>query len=246
MLFRDEMLSFHKTKLKTPLYRALLDIFEVPEQYKRSARDSPISRNDMMCVLCNSVFTTYMEQIRNGVTKEDLSAQVHELCVTLNLQSDRVCTGLIERNIQEFMYIVNQRPTLTTEQMCGMIFQNLNCASEEALRGFDFTVNVDPNKPALSGSKDTSIGQSANDLVVAHITDPHYDPSYQVGSFAACEETNCCRYDQPIPPGSDPSVAAGRWGDYRYCDSPYEAVVDAFTQIRRQHSVGWARGAVPM
>lgn len=231
-------MRFHHTKEKSSLYGALLDVFEVPPQFKRSGRsNAPIGRNDMMCTLCNSVFEAYMAEIRNGATKDEISALVNELCVGLNLQTERVCEGLIERNVEEFMYIVNQRPNLTPEQMCGMIFQNLNCASEEAMTGFDFTVNVDANKPALSGSKDTSVDPSTSDLVIAHITDPHYDPSYQVGSYAACEETNCCRYDQEIPAGSDPSVAAGRWGDYRYCDSPLEAVVDAFTQIRRQHQV---------
>lgn len=232
------MLKVHSSKEKTSLYSALLEVFEVPEQLKRSGRTNIATpRNDMMCVLCNSVFSAYMDEIRNGATSAEISALVNELCVDLNLQTKRVCEGLIARNVEEFMFIVLQRPQLTPEQMCGMIFQNLNCASDATMAGFDFTVNVDANKPALSGSKDTSVAPSANDLTVAHITDPHYDPAYQVGSYAACEETNCCRFDQPIPAGSDPSVAAGRWGDYRYCDSPLEAVIDAFTQIRRKHTV---------
>lgn len=241
-------MKFHETKKASPLYSALLDVFEVPAQFKRSGRtqpiarndplsrsDQPIGRDDMMCTLCNSVFEALSEEIRNGATKEDITEIVMELCVGLNLQTQRVCEGLIERNVQEFMYIVNERPTLTSEQMCGMIFQNLQCASESAMTGFEFTVDVDANKPALTGSKDTSVDPGSNDLTIAHITDPHYDPSYQVGSYADCEETNCCRFDQPIPEGADPSVGAGRWGDYRYCDSPWDAVVDAFTQIRRQH-----------
>lgn len=233
------MVRFHETKEKTPLYSALLDIFQVPAEFKRSGRSkpNPFDSSDMMCVLCDSVMSAYMQEIRNGVSQEELTGMVNELCVTLNLQTERVCKGLIDLNIGEFMYIVQQRPTLTPEQMCGIIFQNLNCASEGALAGFDFTVNVDANKPALIGSKDTSVGQSASDLKIVHITDPHYDPSYRVGSLAACEETNCCRYDQPIPEGQDPAVVgAGRWGDYRWCDSPLEAVVDAFTQIHRQHT----------
>lgn len=238
-LFRDEMLKFHQTKEKTPLYGALLDIFRVPQQFKRSGSSSnePTPRNDMMCVLCTSVLGAYIEEIRNGATTEEISDLVEELCVGLNLQTERVCKGLIERNVNEFMYIINNRPNLTPEQTCGMIFQNLNCASDEAMADFDFTVNVDPNKPALSGSKDTSVMPSSSDLTIAHITDPHYDPAYQVGSYAACDETNCCRYDQPIPEGADASVGAGRWGDYRFCDSPLEAVIDAFTQIRRNHKV---------
>lgn len=238
-MFRDEMLKYHSTKKTSPLYEALLDIFEVPPQLKRSGSrtNEPVPRNDMMCVLCTSVIGGLMDEIRGGATEAEISDIVLELCVSLNLQTPRVCEGLIERNVGEFMYILNERPSLTTEQTCGMIFQGMSCASEAAMAVFDFTVNVDSNKPALTGSKDTSVAPSNNDLVVAHITDPHYDPAYMVGSYAACEETNCCRYDQPLPVGASSSDAAGRWGDYRYCDSPLEAVLDAFTQIRRQHAV---------
>lgn len=103
---------------------------------------------------------------------------------------------------------------------------------------FEWSVNVNPNKPPLTGSKDTSVAPSANDLKVVHITDPHYDPSYLVGSWAACDEPNCCRFDQVLPEGSPATERAGRWGDYRDCDSPLDAVIDAFGAIRREHSVG--------
>lgn len=234
-LFADEMMKFHQTKQTTPLYSALLDIFTVPEKLKKLGREEPIPRNDVMCVLCNSVFGPYIEEIRAGTSKEEMTELVMELCVALNLQSERVCRGLINLNIEELMYIVLQRPSLQADQLCAIVFQNLECPAEN-METFEWTVNVDPNKPALSGSKDTSVAPSSSDLTVVHITDPHYDPNYQVGSFAACEEPVCCRFDQSIPAGSDPSVAAGRWGDYRYCDSPLDAVIDAFTQIRRQHS----------
>lgn len=191
----------------------------------------------MMCTLCTSALGAYMDEIRAGANAAEITDLVMELCVGLNLQTERVCQGLIDRNVNEFIYIINERPQLTVEQTCGLIFQSMSCASEEAMSDFEWTVNVDSNKPALSGSKDTSVNPSASDLIVAHITDPHFDPAYQAGSYAACEETNCCRYDQPLPADAPPSDAAGRWGDYRYCDSPYEAVVDAFTQIRRQHQV---------
>lgn len=73
--------------------------------------------------------------------------------------------------------------------------------------------------------------------MIAHITDPHYDPNYQIGTWAACDEPCCCRFDQPLPAGAPASDAAQRWGDYRDCDSPAEVVVDAFQQVRRQHQV---------
>lgn len=187
-----------------------------------------------MCTLCNSALTFYMEEIRAGATVEQINEMVVELCMTVNISTERVCRGIIGVNVREVFYIVDQRPSLTVEQLCGVIFQS-SCPMSD-LTPFEWTVNVDANKPPITGSKDNSVPRSPNDLTIAHITDPHYDPTYMVGSMAECDEPNCCRYDQPMPEGSSSSQAAGRWGDYRDCDSPLEAVQDAFAQIRRQHT----------
>lgn len=161
------------------------------------------------------------------------------LCVAMNLQTERVCRGLVELNIEELMFIINQRPNLSAHKMCGVIFQGRFCASDATLAEFDFSIDVDANQPELRGSKDNSVAPSENDLTIVHITDPHLDRKYQTGSLAACNETSCCRNDQPIPENQkdDPSVAASRWGDYRKCDSPLEVISDACGQIRRQHEV---------
>lgn len=188
-----------------------------------------------MCTLCNSVLGAYVEMIREGATESEVTESVMELCTILNISTERVCRGAIESNIYELAYIVTERPNLSTPQLCGIVFQS-SCPSDD-LDVFEWTVDVDPNQPALTGSKDTSVAPSASDLKFAQITDPHYDPSYMTGSWAACDEYNCCRYDQPLPAAADASEGAGRWGDYRDCDSPLDAVVDAFTQIQRQNPV---------
>lgn len=168
-----------------------------------------------------------------------MTEKLVNFCTNLKLQPKRVCRGLIELNIGQLMFIIKNRPSLTGKKMCAVIFQDRNCYPEAIFPDFDFTIDVDPNKPELSESKNSGVSPSASDLTIAHITDPHYDPKYQVGSLAACEEPSCCRNDQPIPEdqANDTSVAANRWGDYRKCDSPLEAVEDAFAQIRRQHQV---------
>lgn len=136
------------------------------------------------------------------------------------------------------MYIVSNRPKLTAKQMCGLVFQVRNCASDETLSDFDFTITIDENRPELMTAKDSSVSPGPNDLTIVHITDPHYDHRYAVGSLADCVEPSCCRSDQPVPESrGNESIAAERWGDYRKCDSPHDVVEDAYTQIRRQHQV---------
>lgn len=48
-----------------------------------------------------------------------------------------------------------------------------------------------------------------------------------------CGEGACCRLNQGPP--SKAENAAGKWGDYRDCDSPWEAVVDIIKNIKSQY-----------
>jgi len=50
---------------------------------------------------------------------------------------------------------------------------------------------------------------------------------YQEGSNAVCGEPLCCRANDGKP--SDPANAAGKWGDYRGCDTP-KVVIDNLMQ----------------
>lgn len=206
---------------------------------REESSDNNNNNRDNSCGLCNLIVSQYMRDIRGGASKETMTEKLVNFCTNLNLQPKRVCRGLVELNIGQLMFIIKNRPSLTGKKMCGVIFQDRNCYPEAVFPDFDFTIEVDPNKPGLTDSKNSGVPPSATDLTIAHITDPHYDPKYQVGSLAACPEPSCCRNDQPIPEDqvNDTSVAANRWGDYRKCDSPLEAVEDAFMQIRRQHQV---------
>ncbi|XP_064103254.1 sphingomyelin phosphodiesterase-like isoform X1 [Macrobrachium nipponense] len=62
------------------------------------------------------------------------------------------------------------------------------------------------------------VSEGKHVLKVLHLTDPHFDPEYQVGSNAVCEAPMCCNADSGVP--KRPADAAGKWGDYRNCDSP--------------------------
>lgn len=72
------------------------------------------------------------------------------------------------------------------------------------------------------------------DLNIIHITDLHVDFNYLHKSNADCLELSCCHEKVS---NSSADIEAGIWGDYRQCDSPYEAIVDALKQIKKEHSV---------
>lgn len=72
-------------------------------------------------------------------------------------------------------------------------------------------------------------------LKVLQITDIHYDPYYQEGSESDCGFPMCCRASTGMAKSS--KTAAGKWGDYRKCDSPLRLIENAFQHILNTHRV---------
>lgn len=68
---------------------------------------------------------------------------------------------------------------------------------------------------------------------ILHLTDLHYDPLYQVGALGPCEFPVCCQADSGNV--TFPGDAAGHWGDYNYCDTPWHAVEDILNQNKLNH-----------
>lgn len=74
-----------------------------------------------------------------------------------------------------------------------------------------------------------SPGNGGKKLIsVVHLTDIHIDPYYQEGAAAACGEPLCCRSTEGK---IDSDKMAGKWGDYRSCDTPIRTVRHAMKHI---------------
>lgn len=72
-------------------------------------------------------------------------------------------------------------------------------------------------------------------IKVLQITDMHWDPNYAEGSNAACDEPLCCRWSNGEP--EIPKDAAGKWGDYRKCDTPMITIDNMLEHIKNTHKV---------
>ena len=79
------------------------------------------------------------------------------------------------------------------------------------------------------------IQEGAATFKVLHVSDTHYDPYYQEGTNADCKEPLCCRLTNGPAPNA--AAAAGRWGDYRKCDTPKRTVDNMLTHISTTHPV---------
>lgn len=75
---------------------------------------------------------------------------------------------------------------------------------------------------------------NAAQLRILHFTDIHYDDIYKVGGNALCDDPLCCGNNQGEP--ANAAAAAGAWGDYRYCDTPWHAVLDLMNRTSKEVS----------
>lgn len=121
---------------------------------------------------------------------------------------------------------------MTPAHMCTLFL------GEACLGGSDprheWKVKFPPTKkPANHMTK--SPPENKPKLKVLQITDTHYDPYYQEGSDSDCDAPMCCRATSGWP--KSPATAAGRWGDYRKCDSPRRLIENAFQHIVDTHKV---------
>ncbi|KXJ72006.1 hypothetical protein RP20_CCG019143 [Aedes albopictus] len=231
--FRREFQIWKQTGVKTPHFKEMLEAWKFTEdQRRKELEDLPIQMEGTLCVLCRSVVGQLMDQRREGASRADLFATAYELCTTLQIQEPDVCHGVIELNIDFFLYIFDSRPTVGADTVCAVVFQSSACTLTDP-EFINWSVNVNPRSTPITGSKHFPNARGPNDIKVIHITDLHYDPLYLVGHNAVCNRPACCRSDQGIP--DNVLERAGKWGDYRDCDSPWDAVDDVIDHVATNH-----------
>ncbi|KAI5640562.1 calcineurin-like phosphoesterase domain-containing protein [Phthorimaea operculella] len=76
-------------------------------------------------------------------------------------------------------------------------------------------------------------GKNVPTIKVLQLSDTHFDPYYEEGANADCNEPLCCR--PTSGPVLKPGDGAGRWGDYRKCDTPKRTIEHMLKHIADTH-----------
>jgi sphingomyelin phosphodiesterase len=182
------------------------------------------------CAACRTVVAAMMfDRRNNGAHQDDLADTAVNLCGVLTDFSPPVCRGTIDMFTESVVYIVDSRPSLTATQMCSFVLQG-ECGGPDPV--FNFEINVSPGPP-VTQSKSVSAPRSPDELVIIHFTDIHIDENYLVNGWGNCGNPVCCRRNDGMP--SNPADAAGFWGDFRDCNTPFHTVENMMRQIRAQH-----------
>lgn len=184
-------------------------------------------QDSLLCKLCNIGVGTIITARRLGTRKDRIFFVLTQLCRLLIMNNEEVCDGFLNQNLDTLLYIIDNRPFLRSSKVCSILLQDRRC--KDLLRR-DWSLDL-PRQP--SNAPNSTLGDiQSGSLKLLHITDIHYDPQYSEGSNADCGGPICCQ--KGTVPESE-SAAAGYWGDYRNCDSPWYAILDLLEQLKKEH-----------
>nr|XP_022905481.1 sphingomyelin phosphodiesterase-like isoform X2 [Onthophagus taurus] len=181
------------------------------------------------CTACKAGAGLLQHYIKTGKTEKEIKSTIYQFCVNLKIQSPRVCEGITEQFAPEVIYVLGQ-VKIGPEEICSFVIGD-GCG--DVYNPYhDWEVIFPPvPKPTLIEQKIPEI--QAPTFKVLHLSDTHYDPYYLEGSNADCNEPLCCRLTNG--PAASKEQAAGKWGDYRKCDTPKRTVDNLLTHISDTH-----------
>lgn len=190
-----------------------------------------------LCGMCYLVMNELLNMRRvQNKSEENIKRLALEMCVDFEIQSEEVCHGVIELNAPSVFFIIDNRPNLTANTVCRMLLNDGDCVNTFDDNNLEFSVEIDSGTSSRTTRARGKARQKVEDLTVVHFSDIHVDLKYVVGAFTDCDEFACCRETDETNE-TESIGAAGYWGDYRNCDTPWRAIIDVFDQIRRQHPV---------
>ncbi|XP_063219326.1 sphingomyelin phosphodiesterase isoform X2 [Bacillus rossius redtenbacheri] len=201
----------------------LFDLKQVMQELETSVMSK------VSCTACKAGAGLLQHYIHAGKTLDDIKKIVLQFCISLKIQSPRVCEGITELFVGEVVYVL-QQVTLGPEEICSFVIGD--ACGDVYNPTHEWHVAFPPvQKPDVVPQKPPSPG--APTFKVLHLSDTHFDPYYHEGSNANCKEPLCCRLTNG--PARTSHDAAGRWGDYRKCDTPKRTVDHMLQHISNTH-----------
>ncbi|XP_050417111.1 sphingomyelin phosphodiesterase [Patella vulgata] len=164
------------------------------------------------CTFCKASVGLLQELVAESSSEEEIRIQIERLCIYLGIEDARVCEGLSHEFKTEVLTVFDQL-ILRPNEVCALLLEN--CGTPyNPLDDWNVTL-ANRTKPPVVPPKLPKA--SSPTLRVLQLSDIHLDMLYKVGTNAECNEPLCCR-----PPDGQPAKGvpgAGKWGDYRNCDT---------------------------
>ncbi|CAH4031126.1 sphingomyelin phosphodiesterase isoform X2 [Pieris brassicae] len=182
------------------------------------------------CTACKAGAGLLQHYMRLGKSKEEINKMIYKFCVSLNIQSARVCDGITRLFGSEVIYVL-KRVTYGPDEICSFVIGD---ACGDVYNPYhEWEVAFPPVPKPPRHDLEAPI-EKAPSFKVLQISDTHFDPYYAEGSNAECNEPLCCRASNG--PALTPGGGAGRWGDYRKCDTPKRTIDHMLKHIADTHT----------
>ncbi|XP_072401672.1 sphingomyelin phosphodiesterase-like [Diabrotica undecimpunctata] len=190
-----------------------------------------VIRNKIPCGVCKLGIGLLRSHLNNGDSMEEIRTKVIQLCVSLKIESEKVCAGFFDVFGPELVPAFNTS-VLDSSQTCMMVFgESCPSVSNEL---HEWSIDIPTNELNVEESQTKRRNVEVPVLKVLHLSDTHLDLDYLEGSPANCDEPLCCR-NYSTPSSTEPLVSAGRWGSYNKCDSPKILIEHMLNHIALEH-----------
>ncbi|XP_041360844.1 sphingomyelin phosphodiesterase-like [Gigantopelta aegis] len=177
------------------------------------------------CNICKILVTAIQQLFIAGKTQAEIVTAMTKLCITFHLQDKRVCADIVPEFKTEVLTVLDKL-VLSSDEICGIAL-GPECGSPyNPFYEWNITLS-DKHKPPVVPPTLPKTGSPT--VRVLHLTDIHFDRLYKVGTNAVCGEPLCCREDDGKPAAGIPG--AGKWGDYRKCDTPVWTLENLFQHL---------------
>ncbi|XP_013134905.1 PREDICTED: sphingomyelin phosphodiesterase [Papilio polytes] len=181
------------------------------------------------CTACKAGAGLLQHYIKLGKSKEEINKMIYQFCVSLNIQSARVCEGITRLFGSEVVYVL-KRITIGPNEICSFVIGD---ACGDVYNPYhEWEVAFPPVPKPVVRTLESPM-EKAPTFKVLQISDTHFDPYYAEGANAECNEPLCCRASSG--PAMTPGDGAGRWGDYRKCDTPKRTIDHMLKHIADTH-----------
>lgn len=175
--------------------------------------------DQLVCKACVAATNGFIIARRSRASKSMLQKTAVQLCVSFNIENEEVCSGVIESNINIFLYIIDNKKGLFGDRICSIVLQDRGCGTVDST--WKIKIPQERAPPVSAPSTGTT-------FKILHLTDFHLDNLYTPGGNARCDAPLCCQSDQGN--ASIQSDACGYWGDYRNGDAPLHSVENVFDE----------------
>lgn len=201
----------------------LLNLKQVVQEVETSVMSS------VSCTACKAGVGLLQHYIMSGKTKDDIVKIIYNFCVSFKIQTPRVCEGITELFGGEVVYVM-QRVQIGPDEICSFVIGD---ACDEVNNPTHEWSVIFPPVPKPTPNTFPVPKEGGATFKVLHLSDTHFDPYYHEGSNADCNEPLCCRLTNGPAPNA--ASAAGRWGDYRKCDTPKRTIDNMLQHISSTH-----------